>query len=68
MGRETSVVFNGTTTLGEAIVILIGYAADDWSLVQRMIQVHLLAKSMTRNEIACELICTLLTNYGISPN
>ena len=66
MGRDVSIVFDGTTRLGEAMVILIRYVADDWSLVQRVIQVRLLAKSMTGNENARELISTLSTNYSIS--
>ena len=65
VGRVVSVVFDGTTRLGDAKVILIRYVADDWSLVQRMIQVCLLAKSMSGNEIARELISTLSTNYSI---
>ena len=68
VGRDISVVFDGTTGLGEAMVILIRYVSDDWSLVQRMVQVRLLAKSMTGNEIARELINTLSTNYSISSN
>ena len=55
-GRDISVIFDGTTRLGEAIVILIRHVADDWNLVQRILQVRLLAKSMTGNEIARELI------------
>ena len=65
LGRDIAVIFDGTTRLGEAMVILIRYVADDWSLVQRMLQVRLLAKSMTGNEIARELISTLSTKYGV---
>ena len=37
---------------------------DDWSLVQQMLHVLLLAKSMTGNEITRGLISTLSTKYG----
>ena len=59
VGRDVFVIFDGTTRLGETMVILIRYVADDWSLVQQMLQVRLLAKSMTGNEIALEFISTL---------
>ena len=64
--RNTSVIFDATIRSCEAMVILIMYVADDWSLVQLMLQVHLQAKSMTGNEIAYELISTLSTKYGIA--
>ena len=56
-------IFNGTTRLDEAMVILIRYVADDWGLAQWMVQVRLLVKSMSENEIARELISTLSTKY-----
>ena len=65
VGRDVSVIFDGTTRLGDAMVNPIRYVADDWSLVQLLLQVRLLAKSMTGNEIARELISTLSTKYGI---
>ena len=39
---------------------------NNWKLQQRLVQVKVVAKSMTREEIAQELIDTLSVNYSIS--
>lgn len=55
-GRNVSVTFDGTTRLGEALVIVIRYLDDEWKLCQRIASVKMLSKSMTDEEIARELI------------
>ena len=48
------------------MVIVLRYIDDDWKLQKRLAQVKILAKSMTGEEIARELIDTLSVGYGIS--
>ena len=63
-----SVIFDGTTRLGEAMAIVVRYIDDEWSIQQRLIRLKLLQKSMTGEEIAQVVIDTLSREYGIFPN
>lgn len=54
-----SVIFDGTTRLGEALAIVLRYVH------QRLVRLQLLAKSLNGKEIACELVSVLSTTYGI---
>ena len=67
-GRPVSVVFDGTTRLGEALAIVVRYIDDSFTIQQRLIRLQLLAKSMAGEEIAREIINTLSTQYSISSN
>ena len=60
--RFCSVVFDGHTHLGEALVIVIRYVDSSWSLQQRLIRLHVLAKSLNGSQLARELItCVNMT-------
>ena len=56
--RDMSVVFDGTTRLGEVLVVVLRFLDSDWTIQQRLVRVKTLAKSMQGEEIALELICT----------
>lgn len=45
--------------------ILLRYIDDDWKIQQRLVRLMLLAKSLTGEEVACNLISTLSTDLGI---
>ena len=62
-GKELSVIFDGTTYLGEALAIVIRYVTDDWSIQQKLVRLQILAKSLTGEEVARELINVLSVNY-----
>ena len=64
--RPVSVVFDGTTQLGEAMAIVFCFVDGDLKVVQRLVRLQLLQKAMCGEEIARELITTLSVNYGIS--
>ena len=63
-----SVIFDGTSRLGEALAIVLRFVTSEWSIEQRLIKVQLLSKSLKGEEIARELIHTLTTEYGIATN
>jgi len=65
-GRPISVVFDGTTRLGEAMAVVIRYIDPSFNIQQRLIRLQLLAKSMAGEEIAREIITTISTQYGIA--
>ena len=62
--KNVSIIFDGTTRLGEVLVIVVRFLDDNWSLQQHLLQVQMLAKSMKGEEVARELINTLSVTYG----
>ena len=66
--KYISVIFDGTTHLGEALAVVVQFVSEDWTLEQRLIKMQMLAKSMKGEEIARELIHLLSTEYNIGPS
>ena len=65
--KEVAVIFDGTSRLGEAAVIVLRFIdPDSWSPQQRLVCLQLLAKTMCGEEIARELITILSTELSIS--
>ena len=64
-GENVSVIFDGTTRLGEALVIVLRFV-DDFVIKQRLVRFLTLTKSLTGEEIARELINVLSVEYSIS--
>ena len=58
--------FDGTTRLGEAFAIVARYVSEEWTLEQRPLCIQMLAKSMTGEEIAREVISTLSVIYSVT--
>lgn len=52
LGRAVSVVFDGTTRLGEAMAIVIRFIDEPFTIQHRLVHLQLLAKSMSGEEIA----------------
>ena len=65
-GKCVSVIFDGTTHVCEAMAILLHYVDENWNIQQRLVRLMLLAKSLTGEEVACNLISTLSTDLGIA--
>ena len=63
-----SVIFDGSTRLGEALVIVVRYIDKDWNIRQRLLKLEVLAKSMNAEQLAQRLIQCLAVEYGIQPN
>ena len=57
-GKYLSIVFDGTTRLGEAMAIIVRYVDSEWCIQQRLIRLQMLEKSMNGEEIARVLIDT----------
>ena len=62
-----SVIFDGTTRLGEAFAVVLRFISDR-QLKQRLIKFQILTKSMTGEEISREVISILQVTYGICAN
>ena len=64
-GKDVSVVFDGTTRLGEALAIVLRYVDDGWNINQRLVRLQVVVKSLTGEELARELISVLSVQYSI---
>lgn len=64
-GRPLSLIFDGTTKLGEAMAILVRFVEDDFTICQKLIRLQLVAKSMSGDEIAHTLLSTLAVTYQV---
>ena len=47
-----SVIFDGSTRLGEALAIVVRFVDDEWNVQQRLIRLQVLGKSLKANELA----------------
>ena len=61
-------MFDGTTRLVGAVVILVRYVTEHMEIQQRLLRVQMVVKSMTGDELARESISVLSVNYSVSPN
>ena len=66
-GKFVGVVFDGTIHICEALAVVIRFISDSWVIEQPLIGIQLLAKSLSGEEIACEVISLLSTKFGIGP-
>lgn len=67
-GRSLGIIFDDTTHVCEACAIVIQFVSDSWCIEQKLIKIQLLAKCLTGEEVARELISVLSTQFGISSN
>ena len=65
LGRYVSVIFDGTSQLGEALAVVVRFISNEFTIEQRLVKLQMLAKSMKGEEIAREPISVLSATYGI---
>ena len=53
-----SVLFDGSTHQGEALAVLVRFVNEEFEIVQRLVRLHVLAKSLSANELARDIIPT----------
>ena len=64
--KPISVIFDGTTRLGEALAVIVRYVElTDFCIQQRLVRLQVVTKSMTGEEIAREILSVLSTQYGV---
>ena len=66
--KDASVIFDGTTHVSEAMVIVLRFVDEDGCIQQKIARLLLVAKSMTGEELARELVLSLSTELGITGN
>ena len=67
-GKPISIIFDGTTHVCEALVIVVRYLTDDWVLKQEVCRLMLLTKSLTGDEVARQIISAISTEMGVPSN
>ena len=65
-GKYLSILFDGTTHVCKALVVIIRYMDDDWQTQQRICRLLLLSKSITGEELARKIITAISIELGIS--
>ena len=66
--RDLGLIFDGSTRLGEAIVIIVRFVSDNWSIVQRLIRLDICAKSVNAQDLAHVLNDCLSIDYQVRGN
>ena len=61
--KLVSVIFDGTSCLGEAMVVMLRFL-HDWKITQSLVHVKFLAKIMTGEEVARQVINVLSITLG----
>ena len=62
--KRISIIFDGTMNVCNAMVIVVRYITDDWVIQECVCRLILLAKSMTGEEVARQIIMVLSTELG----
>ena len=60
-----SVIFDGSTHQGEALAVSVHSVNEEFEIVQRLVRLHVLAKSLSANELARGIITILCTGLQI---
>ena len=63
-GKHVAVVFDGTTRLGEVLVLIVRFL-DEWTVEQRLVSVQFMQKSLNGEELARQIISVLSVTLGI---
>ena len=64
-GRCVSIIFDGTTHVAEAFVLIVHFIGDEWELKQRVVSFRLLSKSLMGEEVARLIVECISTEMGI---
>lgn len=67
-GKKVSLVYDGTTHVAEALVIILRFITDELEIHQRVCRLKLLAKSLSGDELAHQIISCLSTDLSIPCN
>ena len=52
LSRDVSLIFDGSTRLGEAVAIVVRFVNDAWEIKQRLLKIEVLASSLKAAELA----------------
>ena len=52
MTRDLSAIFDGRTTQGETIAIIVRFVDNNWDIIQGLVRIDVCSKSVNANELA----------------
>ena len=64
--KHVGIIFDGTAHICEELAIVLRFMSDSFTIEQRLVRIQLLAKSLTGEEVAWELIHVLSAYIGIN--
>lgn len=64
-GKPISIIFDGTTHVAEAFVVVVRFVDTEWVVCQKVSQLLLLSKSLSGEEVARLLVGVLSTKLGV---
>ena len=67
-GWLISINFDGTTSLGEPLAVVIRFVSDDWCFVQQLVKLQMPAKCVNEEKLARELISILSVTNSTAPD
>lgn len=62
-----SAIFDGSTYLGEALVVILRFVTADFEVCQRLVRVRILAKSLNGQQLAREIVTLLASQLQYPP-
>ena len=66
--RDISVIFDSSTSQGEAIAIIVQFMDNDWNINQWLVRINVCSKSVNANQLAQVLNQCLSVEYGVRGN
>ena len=63
LGRQVSVIFEGTSRLEEALAFVVQFISDEFTIEQCLVKLQMLVKSIKDDGIAREVISILSVTY-----
>ena len=66
--KETSVIFDGTARMGEALAIIVRFVQEDFIPTRHLIRLKVLAKALKADELAQRLMSCLAVKHNFGPN
>ena len=64
-GKPISIIFDGTTHVTEAFVVVVRFVDTEWVIHQKVAQLLLLSRSLSGEEVARLLVDVLSTKLGV---
>ena len=66
--KETSVIFDGTARMGEALAIIVRFVQEDFIPTRHLIRLLVLGKALKVDELAQRLMSCLAVKHNFGPN
>ena len=66
--EEVSIIFDGTTRLGEALAVIVRFVQENVKPTQRLLQLQVVAKALNSKGLAQRLMCYVAVDHHFGPS